>query len=301
MLAGSAAATSVDRPSWTAGDFWTYRTSAIPIPGLNLSGTATSTVSGMIPTRSGGRTVDAFRILLTGEGTAMGNVSTRNGTFFVSGTWTLTGEERFEPQNLHPVYSLIDLRVNATVPIPFYTRVQNTTTYDVLADGWQYPWAVGTSGNVTLRFNTTQDAYNPAGHAQDNGTGVSTIGFSLAAPVSVNAGAGTFDAFPLLQTYPDGSWQLLYYAPAAGNNVQTEAHDRDGHLTSRDTLVAYRYQALESSSFLGLTAIQWAVVAGIAGVGIAAVFLMCRARREKATRAGRDQPSPESTSGPRGP
>ncbi len=299
------AATSVDRPWWRAGDFWTYRTNTTIVPGLNLTGTATSSVLGTIPILSDGSTVEAARVVLSGSGTAGGTVTTTSGPISVHGDWILTGEERFEPVNLHPLYSLLDLSVNGTYGglLPFSLRFQNTTTYQVLSDGWPYPMVVGTSGNITVAYNFTQDLYSSIlGDLHDNGTGHAVFGFSLAEAVSVGTPSGAFQAFPLREEAPDGTWQRLYFSTAVGNHVRMETYDQGGNLTAVSTLLAYRYQAAEPPTFLGLTLLAWAVVAPIvAAVLTAVVLLIRRARRKKSARFPGQGETGDPTSGPRGP
>lgn len=304
-MAGSGTAASVDRPSWTAGDFWTYRTNTTLTPGLNLTGNVTSTFTGIQVTVVGGSSVNADRVVLIGSGIASGAISTTNGSISINGRWTLTGEERFEPTNLHPVYSLLDVSVNGTyeyvIPIPFSLRVQNTTTFQILRDGWSYPMVVGTAGNVTMAYNFTQDLYSPtAGHLHQSGGGPWTFRFSLAAAAPIATPAGSFTAYPLRDDLPDGTWEISYMSPSAGNAVRTETHGARGNLTSLTTLASYRYQSAEPATFLGLTLLEWGLVlpAAVAAV-VVAVVLVRRSRRAK-------QPPPPSgpegpTSGPRGP
>lgn len=300
-----ASAASVDRPMWTPGDFWTYRTNTTLTPGLNLTGTATSTVSGTQPTLVGGSVIDALRVVLAGSGTAAGTVSTPSGNVSVQGRWIVTGEERFEPVNRHPVYSLLDLSVNGTYLnlVPFSIRVQNTTTFQVLTDGWTYPWPVGGNGSVSVGYNFTQDVYAIGGGAlHRNGTGRWDLGFSLGEPAAVLTSAGPFSAYPLLETWPDGRAERSWYAPSAGNDVRTETFDANGSLTSETTLVAYRYQALETPTFLGLTLLEWAaVVVAVVVAAVAVLLLRRRSRRSKPRPPRGDESPPEVTSGPRGP
>ncbi len=307
MLGSSvpATATSVDRPSWTVGDFWTYESNTTVIPGLELTGSATSTVFGTYPVATGGQTVDAIRVVLTGSGTAAGTVNTSYGPITVQGSWILTGEERLEPAGLHPLYGLLDLQVNGTYggALPFSLRFQNTTTYQVVSDGWTYPLVVGTAGNVTTESNFTQDIYSSVlGNFHDNGTGKAVFGFALSDPVSVATPAGTFEAYPLREDAPDGTWQRLYFSPSAGNDVRMETHDRNGNLTAVSTLVNYRYQAAEPATFLGLTLVGWAVAAAAtAAIVIVLVLVKRRARRKKSPPLRGETEAGDPTSGPRGP
>ena len=302
----SAMGTSVERPSWTPGDFWAYRTNTTLTEGLSLNGTATSTVSGRVSMATRNGPIDAFRVLLVGEGTASGAVATPNGTISFRGQWTLTGEERFEPVNLRPVYNLLDLSVNGTytygIPLPFSLRFQNTTTFDVLTDGWPYPIRVGTSGNVTETYDFTQDVYSPGvAPLHANGTGRWTLGFSLSDAISLDTPAGTFSAFALREDSPDGSWQRRFVSPAVGNDVRAESYDAGGNLTATTTLVAYRYQALESATFLGLSTVQWALLAAAVAAIVVAAFLWIQRRRKKTSPPRDGTGSTEPTSGPRGP
>ena len=294
----------MDRPAWTAGDFWTYRTNTTLTPGLNLTGTATSTVAGIQATAVDGSTVEAFRVVLSGSGTAAGTVSTSSGNVSVQGTWILTGEERFEPTDLHPVYSLLDLSVNGTYlsVVPFSIRVQNTTTFQILADGWAYPLPVGGNGSLKVGYDFVQDVYGIGGTTfHQNGTGQWALEFSLGPPTSVATPAGTFTAYPELETWPDGSSERAWYAPQVGNDVRTETFDAGGNRTSETSLVAYRYQALEAPTFLGLTATEWVVVGAGVVVVVAAAWLIRRSRKKKTSLPPGGKPPGELTSGPRGP
>jgi hypothetical protein len=302
---GSGGAASIVRPSWTAGDFWSYRTNTTVVAGLNLTGTATSTVSGTVAVVNGGAAVDAWRLILTGSGTASGVVSTQSGPISVEGSWIVTGEERLEPTNLHPLYSLLDLSVNGTYGglFPFSLRFQNTTTYQIVSDAWRYPLVVGAAGNTTVAYNFTQDLYSPIlGQFHRNGTGQAGFAFSLGGAVSVATGAGTFQAYPLREDAPDGTWQRFYVSPAVGNDVRTETYDSNGNLTAVETLVAYRYQAAEPPAFLGLALDAWAILAVVvAAVAVAAVLLTWRARRKKTKPTLGTESDEDPTSGPRGP
>lgn len=307
LLAVSAAAASgasLDRPSWTVGDFWTYRTNTTLTPGLNLTGTATSTMAGTQAMAAGGSTVNALRVVLSGSGTASGTVSTTSGTVSVQGNWIVTGEERFEPTNLHVVYSLLDLSVNGTYlnVVPFSIRVQNTTTFRILTDGWQYPLPAGGNGSLAVGYDFVQDVYGIGGTTfHQNGTGEWTLGFSLGVSTSVVTPAGTFTAYRAVETWPDGSSERSWFAPQVGNDVRTETFDASGNLTSETVLLAYRYQALETPTFLGLTLLGWIAVVATVAVAIVAVLLFRRYRGRKAQSHPGGESPPEVTSGPRGP
>ncbi len=297
------ASTALDRPAWTVGDFWTYATNTTLTPGLSLTGEVTSTVQGRIAVAAGPTTVSAFRVVVQGLGTAKGSVSTSSGNVAVHGTWILTGEERFDPTSFQPLLNLLDLSVNGTYQnfVPFSIRVQNTTSFQVLADDWQYPLVPGATGNVTAAYNFTQDFYGPSGmQAHSNGTGQWTFGFAINGSQPVSTTAGTFEAFRVTEAWPDGSTEVSFPAGQVGNDVQTESYGPEGNLTSVTTLTGYRYQALEPPTFLGLTALEWSALAAAAVAGAVAVILVRRIRRHRVRPPG-GGPPPDLTSGPRGP
>ncbi len=302
-LSASAAA-GLDRPSWTVGDSWTYATNTTLTPGLNLTGTVTSAVQSRLPLNVGGVAVSAYEVVLSGSGTAAGTVATSAGNVTVQGTWILTGEERFDPVDYQPLYNLLDLSVNGTYQTfaPFSIRVQNTTTLRLLADGWQYPLVPGMTGSVTAAYNFTQDLYGPSSmevHAA--GTGNWTFGFSMEDSPPVATPAGTFEAYRISETWPDGSTEVSFPSPQVGNDVRTESYGPGGNLTSVTTLTSYRYQALEAPAFLGLTALQWAVVVPIVAAGAVALVWFQRMRRKKRRRASGAAAPPDLTSDLRGP
>ena len=304
LAPGSAA--SLERPTWTPGDTWTYRTNTTLTAGLNLTGTIVSTVTGRLPVPSDGGSVDAYRVVLSGSGTASGAVTTSSGNVRLEGTWILTAEEHFEPDGLQPLYDLLDLSVNGTYQgvLPFSIRVQNTTTYQVLAGDWAYPLAPGSNGTLTVGYNFTQDfsISGPAsGSTHDQGTGEWIEAFSIGAPLAVATPAGSFQAYPITETWSDGSRQISFAAPQAGNDVRTGSYGPDGNLTAVTVLTAYRYQALEAPTFLGLTALEWGIVGPVVAAVVVGVLVLRRHRLRKRARSPDDPGAEDLTSGPRGP
>ncbi len=304
---GSATST-ITRPSWSVSDFWTYRTNTTLATGFNLTGEATYTMKGTQPYDEGGIRIQADRLDLSGAGTASGYVAVGNGSVAVRGQWILTGEELLEPTDLHTVLSLADLSVNGTyaLGVPFDLRVQNTTTFEILSDGWTYPLSTGGQGDVVVAYNFTQDIRSTAtGDDHSNGTGVWTLRYGMSGSVPATVPAGTFLTYPIMETWPDGSAERSFFAVEAGNSVLTESYGPDGTLVAISVLTAYRYQAMEPATFLGLTVTQWTIVAPVAAVvAIAAVLVWRRFRRGHNRRpptVGGPPSPPDLTSGPRGP
>ncbi len=296
LTAVPAAATApLNAPAWTPGDFWTYDTNTVLTPGLNLTGTVTTVVQGELVTTVGGTSLEAYRLLLQGSGTAAGEVHVPSGTVTIQGSWVLTGEERFELTDLTLVYNLLDLSVNGTYQnvLPFSLRVQNTTTFQTRANTWRYPLSPGSSGSQTVAYNFTQDFYSPSSTAHASGTGEWTFGFSMEPPIGENVPAGTFQAYAITQTWPDGSSQRSYVSAEVGNAVRTESYAPDGNRTADTELTAYRYQALETPTFLGLTIAGWAIFA--AAIAAVVVVLVWRWRVRRASPPPQRPPPPGPT------
>ncbi len=299
-----ASGASISRPTWTVGDYWTYRSNTTLTPGLNLTGTATSTVEGTLPAAVDTSPAGSFRVILSGSGTTGGTVQTPQGPISVQGRWILTGEEHYEPDNLQLVYSLLDLSVNGTYSgvLPFSLRFQNTTTFRILDTPMRYPYSVGGSGTVRMWYNFTQDLSSPiAGTFHTNGTGQRDLAWTVGDPAAVSTPAGTFQAYPIARDLIDGAFEVGYYAPSVGNDVRTDGYAVGGNRTAEDSLIAYRYQAAETPTYLGLTVMQWALVVAVAGaVAVLATVWIVRSRRRRARPPETEPPVPP-TSGPRGP
>jgi hypothetical protein len=112
------------------------------------------------------------------------------------------------------------------------------------------------------------------------------VTYTLENQVRVDTPAGPFDTYRIRQAYPDGTYTLSFFAPAAGNDARTETHNQTTEFSSAD-LVAYRYQALEPAKFLGLTSDQWIIAAVVGATAGAFGFVWWWRRRRK-----REPPEP---------
>lgn len=299
-LVPGADAASIDAPRLTAGDFWTFRTNSTLPAGFVLRGEFTSTVRDRTTVTLEGASVDVFRLDVSGSGTASGRAQPPYGSGSVTGTWILTGQEFLEAADLKLAYSLLDLTVNGTYEglLSFRFHVTNTTTYRVLQNAWTYPLQEGGSGSVVYRLNYSQDGVLTYGFTMNsthtNGTATWAVLYAMDPATGVSTPAGTFSAYPVQETWPDGSRDRRYYAPAVGNDVRTEAFNETGSPVGTTELVTYRYQAAEPPRVLGLTANEWILVGTAVGTGVlATVFLLRR-------RAKRRGPVPPSMQGPSG-
>jgi hypothetical protein len=282
---------SVDAPSLTVGDTWTYRTNTSLTRSLALEGRVTLTVTGRGLTSVEGHAFDAYTLDVAGKGTASGTVVTRFITAQASGEWHVTGRELVDVRGLKILSTVLDLEANGTlhtnpIPLPFLLSVQNTTSYRLDADPWQFPLTVGATTVVSSRMNFSEDfhlVYTGFSPPPTHSAGIVwwNVTYGLEASMGIDPPAGHFDAYPIRETFPDGSVTVSFFAPAAGNHARTEAHNRTSTVGTAD-LVSYRYQALEPPTFLGLTSERWALVAIVIGV-VGAVLIWWTRRKRKPT------------------
>lgn len=287
-VAPANAAISVEGPSPTPGDSWTYHTNTSLEAGLFLDGRLTLSVISRSPTTVEGTSYDAYEMSISGAGTASGDVGTQLGLASASGSWILTGREFREVRGLKVISRIVDLQANGTLhapaPIAFVLRVQNTTTYRIQADPWLFPLQVGDSAQVSSQMNFTEDVVlflgQPTTPFHSAGLVWWNVTHAVTDPVEVQTPAGQFTTYPIRETYPDRSYTTFSYAPAAGNHARTETHNETAEV-SRSELVAYRYQAIEPTRFLGLSPIDGAIAIATASVAVAAAGLIWWRRRKR--------------------
>ncbi len=277
-------AESVDKPNLTVGDFWTYRTNTSLEGGFELEGRVTSVVASTEATTILGVAHDVFRVVVNGNGSVSGQVSSPYGTGSVTGTWIVTGEELFEADQLKLVSNVLGLAVDGLFRgvAPFSVRATNTTLYRLIVDTWRFPLTIGSSGSVELAYNYTQDFFLFGNQTHSTGSGNLTLDYLLGPATTLDTPAGRFAAYPVQETWPDGAWDRAYFSPTVGNDVMTESYNATGALVSTTVLQSYRYQALDPARFLGLTSMEWTiVVALVSGTAIVGFLLRRRSRRKR--------------------
>ena len=298
-MAASDAAVSVNAPGLAPGDFWTYRTNT-SLSGLSLDGRVTLTVTGHAPTVVEGTAYDAYAISISGAGTAEGTFEADFGSTAASGAWNLTGQEWIEAHGLKVLSTVFDLEAEGKlrtqpVPLPFALRVQNTTSYRLSADVWRFPLRVNDSAVVSTQMNFSEDFGLffglPTTPVHSAGLVWWNVTYALQPAVGVATPVGSFDSYPIRETFPDGSYTLYYYAPGAGYHARTETHTETSEIGSTE-LVAYRYQALEPGRFLGLTTNQWGIVAVPIAIGITLFVWWWRRRRRRSRQPMTASPPP---------
>jgi len=302
VAVASNGALTLEGPQLVPGDSWTYRTNTSLESGLSLEGRVTLTVKGRTPTVVEGTRYDAYEMSVSGAGTAAGIVGTQLGSTAASGSWILTGRELLEARGLKVVSRVLDLEANGTLqtqpaPLSFVLRVQNTTSSRFQGDAWHFPLRVGDSSVVSSQMNFSEDfsLYIGLPTTPFHSVGLAwwNVTYALQHPVGIQTPAGGFETYPIRETYPDGSYTIFFFAPAAGNHARTETHNGTSEV-SRSELVGYRYQLLEPARFLGLTPLEGAIAAISVGVVTASVILWWRRKRRRTAPPEPTAPPPES-------
>ena len=278
----------VDGPTLRIGDTWTYHSNTSLGSTFYFDGQVTLTVAYHGPVRIEGVDLDAYRLQVSGLGTAVGTFSGQFGTAAHSGSWVVSGQETLESAGLKSIASVLDLEANGTLDtrpasLQFQLSVQNTTTYRFTQDDWRFPLSVLNATVVRGQMNYSEDFrlfYGfPTTPFRSAGILAWNVSYAMEAHTAVDTPAGHFDAWRIRQTYPDGTFSLLYYAPAAGNYARTETHNGSSRVATTE-LTSYRYQALEAPPFLGITSTQWAVIVVAVAVTVIGIFFINRRRKK---------------------
>ena len=301
-LAGTAsgAPAALDRPSLTVGDVWTYQANSTLGGGLIVNGTMTTAVSARETDSVLGVSVPVFRLTLTGGGSASGRVDVPGFSGSVSGSWVLAGQELLETSELKVVSSVLDLSVNGTYQgfISFSFRIQNTTDFQILQDGWNYPLAPNSVGDLRTNAAYTQDIYVSGVRNRTSGSGEWTIAYSLGSLERLTVPAGTYDSYPVRETWPDGTVTVRDLSATVGNAVRIRNFNATGALLASESLLSYRYQAGEPTNLFGLTLVQWVALGAVVAAAVAVVLVLRRWRKGAPSPRG---PPADPEAGRRGP
>src|SRR5213076_1491660 len=174
--------------------------------------------------------------------------ATQFGSTRASGEWTVSGREIVDAHGLEILSSVIDLEANGTlhtnpIPLPFALSVQNTTSYRLEGDPWQFPLAVGATASLSTRMNFSEDfrlVYYGVSPTPTHVAGLawSNMTYDIQAAVGIDTPAGHFEAYPIRETFADGSFTVSFFAPVAGTMPgprPTTARRRSGPRTSSAT------------------------------------------------------------------
>lgn len=220
----------MERPTWTAGDFWEYTFTGLPFGGGDLGGatpqgTLRITVTGTDSVTVGGTTYTAYRA------TMAFNLTITSGGLTV--TLSIGGESWHRTTDLG--------LVKETLTIPDFLGAGQFSVTATYAPPQQMNWPLKAGATWTATSLVTTTTTSQFGTQTDSAT--ESTSFSVQSETSTTVPAGTFTAYPVRGNDVDGSYAMDFWSAAAGNTVRMQAFDdRNQQLMSGD-LRAYQYQA----------------------------------------------------------
>jgi hypothetical protein len=261
LAAVPSARASMNRPTWTAGDYWVYSF------GGNF-GNGSAMLSGTGTLRFDVVGVEAHAV---------------NGTSYSSYHVTAT---------LSIKYSSVTISINADL----WYSVDTLAIVEISAAVNSPPIAsFSISGNPpqTIQWPLTAGAHwssatsVTAKEKFTNGTTIPTYSrlstnFDVLADEQITVPAGTFTTTPLKETATGVSagYVKVYWAPQAGNSARTETYNNTGADKGGYNLTAYNYQggSFLTSVYFGLSGLVWLIILAVVIIVIAAVVVMRRRR-----------------------
>lgn len=243
----------MDRPSWTAGDFWVYAVSGSNY-GISGAGTFRMDVLGLDTANVAGTDYQCFRARL--QLNASGSGAVFNG-----------GDAWYRVSDL----ALVMQTYNVTFDIPFFGMVTIITTVS-FAPPLRIAWPISTGGNWTVSGDViTVQQVLPFGPGSS--TNPFSFDFDVMAPATVTVPAGTFETTPI-QISSSGQTNA-YWSPQAGNYARQQEFNSGGGQVSSQELTSYRYQG---PSLLGLPVIVWLLLLLLIVIVVVAMILKRRNR-----------------------
>jgi hypothetical protein len=212
VFAAPAVRADMDRPTWTAGDFWQYAFTG-DIFGAAGSGGMRIEVVGPDSTTVGTNTYPTYRA--------------RTWINITSGGVTLSvpGDAWFRTTDLALVRQTMSISFG-----PFSTTT--TVTYDP-PEEIRWPLRAGVSWSATSTVRTVTDG--------SQFTDTETMSFIVQAETPVTVPAGTFTTTPLRRE-PGGGYRIEFWSPQVGNSVRSQEYDSGGSQQTSADLQAYKYQ-----------------------------------------------------------
>lgn len=287
----------VEQPVYAPGDFWTYDASSPVIQEVldELGETAgdvevnfefTVRVEGTEDRDIGGSTVTVYNVTYIVEVSASGSgeftldSNTTNITLSSTASSEVSAYLDRDGLEILQAQGTFEFVVNATtkdgggeVTIGFEGNgtLAVTTVYDI--DTWSFPLQEGNQGREESR--STGEAsflseFLGINETQSLSSNVTAL-YKVEGNTSVTVPSGTFDTLVVNSTFEDEQgvpapgYELAYWSSHAGGPVKMESYDGLGQQVAVFNLTAYRYQATERLTILGLDAIYWIPI----GVGSA--------------------------------
>ncbi len=304
---------SMERPTYTAGDFWVYDLhlpTEIDLPentiiDIDLTGDSTLTVQGTEMRNIRGEVRSVYRATHALELSAEGNVSIDLLGEFINATFTATvtadetaylDTEGLEVWERHTEFNLnvsaeleVEPGFSVTTSIEANGTVEMALTYTT--NTWGFPLTVGQTGEegfnatgttffqLTFLDNVTSESGEIAFDASSS--------FEALREETITVPAGQFTTIVVANSpgaeetpIPVNVSTLAYWSSAVGAPVRYAATNETGEVQVEFVLSSYRYQVAESLSILGLDiAVAIPILVGIAAVAIILAIVLGRRRR----------------------
>ena len=236
-------------PTWTVGDYWTYRTYS-SYPGTpNVTGTQNLEVVSVENLGMGGRNYSTYHLVIQ---------ESLNGT-----------DRVYSYDQWYSTSDLGLLRERRSSP----NETSSETYSPPLALRWPLEPNVTWSSTGNITVTTVYPGYPPQSY-----TTPYSIRFSVESSRQLTVPAGTFEVIPILQGDPSNG-VVRYWSPSIGNYARIDSLQA-GHATPLTVLVLFG--AAPRSGWLGLPLFVALGTAGAVGF-FAAIALAWRRKRLQAS------------------
>jgi hypothetical protein len=215
------------QPTFVIGNHWTYGLTAISGT-LSISATLTLTIVDEETITVSGNTYDAFRIISSGSGSAIGP--------------TLTAAVTVSGYSLARHSDFADIQDLVTTSLTFggqtFTQIQTTTNTPPILSG-KFPLSVGETWSYTTTTVTNTTTIPPIGLPS---VSITTNTTSTTAVVLIlgltTVPAGTYDTYLVRSSSSTGS-QQIYYSPEVMQPIKQVSYNSTGTATSTLQLQSY--------------------------------------------------------------
>ncbi len=260
-----AARADTSKPTWTAGDWWSYgvsgtgsETSTLPPLG---NGTVRYDVVSTDSIQVGGATITAYHTKV--------NYTIHHVYGSYNFTISLTGDEWFRESDLAPA------KLGLTATVLTFTLGFNASFNPPLTIQW--PLTSGSSWGVTTSVSFAINLFGVSNQTTASESFSDTVG----PDTSVQVAAGTFTATPV-NVSATGGYSITYWSSTAGNSVSQKNYAPNGTQTGKMELQAYNYQGggVLNTLILGIPLLYWLILLVVVVVVVAALVVV-RGRKRR--------------------
>jgi len=256
-LALQPAKASMDRPTWSAGNFWAYNIT---------SGSGASMVTGI------------FRMDVAGTETV-----TLNGTGYpcyrVTSDFKIPfgGGLSFEvfPVIWFSVDTLAIVRIQAVVP-----AILNLTTQTTVTIAGSPPQTIQWPLTAGATWSSSTEVWTSSMNATKTTWSHSTLSttFTVQSDATITVPAGTFSTNPLKELSANGTYTTNFWSAQVGNWVRVGSYNSTGGNTQNFNLTSYGYSGpgFFGSIILGLPVWIWLILLVVIVVAIIGFFAVRR-------------------------